>query len=201
MIETYKIYKEKQQKLHAKILKNISKTDKLRKGYDILGVLKGNEVILSTQEEAAVAFDFNIYEKIEDNKNAVDLYIENSNAEDEVESELLKHMTDANTSLYKVQSVNKEEHTLILEDLFNIKEQVTIIDTELAETCTIDSMIFLRIIKLDKFNISSGMSMVFNANHKDYLLRKIKKNSKKIAIEDEVIKKFISFFQLNREEK
>ncbi len=200
-METLETYKEKQLKLHAKILKNVSKSNRLKNGYNMLGVLKGNDIIVKSQEEAGLAFDFNIYEKVEDGKSATQLFLENFKTEDEVEAELLKNMTNAPASLYRIEDINKEQNTLILEDLLNSEEKVTIVDNVLVNECTINSIIFARIIKLENLNLTSGIYMVFDGNHKDYLLRKSKKNIKKISVGDEEIKKFISFFQLYGEGK
>lgn len=198
-MEQYNDYKEKQQKLHAKIFKNSGDNEKLKKGYGLLNVIKGNDVILNSQNEAEVAFDFNLYEKIHNNKSLVEIYMENFSGEDETEKLLLKAMVNNYASLFRIKTVNKEENSLELEDILNSNEKITIVDKKMSENCTTDYIIFTRVIKLEEFNITSDSIMIFNAKHENYLLRVSKKNSKKILVENEWVKRYISFFQLYKD--
>ena len=84
--------------------------------------------------------------------------------------------------------------------MLNGGEDISIIDIGLSESASCDILLFLRIIKLQKFNFTSGAYMVFLGNHLEYLLRRSKKFAKKLKMEDESIKKFISYFNLNRTE-
>ena len=198
MIEIYKEYREKQVKLHSKILKSEVSRERLLKAASTIGILKKNQVVMEKEEEGDLFFDFNVYERIEDNKNAVEIYIENNAVEDKIELELLEAMKNTNTSLYKIKSIDKEKNTLCLEDMLNGGEDISIIDIGLSESASCDILLFLRIIKLQKFNFTSGVAMVFLGNHLEYLLRRSKKFAKKFKMEDESIKKFISYFNLNR---
>ena len=198
MIEIYKEYREKQVNLHSKILKSVVSRERLLKAASTIGILKKDQVVMEKEEEWDLFFDFNVYERIEDNKNAVEIYIENNAVEDKIELELLEAMKNTNTSLYKIKSINKEKNTLCLEDMINGGEDISITDIGLSESASCDILLFLRIIKLQKFNFTSGVSMVFLGNHLEYLLRRSKKFAKKLKMEDESIKKFISYFNLNR---
>lgn len=198
MIEIYKEYRETQVKLHSKILKSVVSRERLLKAASTIGILKKNQVVMEKEEEGDLFFDFNVYERIEDNKNAVEIYIENNAVEDKIELELLEAMKNTNTSLYKIKSIDKEKNTLCLEDMLNGGEDILIIDIGLSESASCDILLFLRIIKLQKFNFTSGVAMVFLGNHLEYLLRRSKKFAKKLKMEDESIKKFISYFNLNR---
>jgi len=46
--------------------------------------------------------------------------------------------------------------------------------------------------------MTSGISFVFAPNLKGYLLRKHKKLGKKVEVEDDSMKRFISFFKLSK---
>jgi len=46
--------------------------------------------------------------------------------------------------------------------------------------------------------MTSGISFVFAPNLKEYLLRKHKKLGKKVEVEDDSMKRFISFFKLSK---
>lgn len=198
MIEIYKEYRGKQVNLHSKILKSVVSRERLLKAASTIGILKKDQVVMEKEEEGDLFFDFNVYEKIEDNKNAVGIYIENNSVEDKIELELLEAMKNTNTSLYKIKSIDKEKNTLYLEDMLNGGEDISIIDIGFSESASCDMILFLRIIKLQKFNFTSGVAMVFLENHLEYLLRRSKKFAKKLKMEDESIKKFISYFNLNR---
>ena len=107
-------------------------------------------------------------------------------------------MKNSKTSLYQIKSIDKENHTLYLEDMLNVGENISIIGIGFSESAPCNMIVFLRIIKLQKFNFTSGMAMSFLENHREYLLRRSKKFAKKLKMEDESIKKFISYFNLNR---
>ncbi|WP_297423344.1 hypothetical protein [Clostridium sp.] len=60
------------------------------------------------------------------------------------------------------------------------------------------SKILKSAVNLQKFNFTSGVAMAFSGNHLEYLLRRSKKFAKKLEIEDESLKRFISYFNLHR---
>lgn len=199
MIEIYKEYREKQVKLHSKILRSAVSRERLLKAASILGMLsKKDQIAMEREEEGDLFFDFNVYERIDNNKNAIDIYIENNIVEDEIELELLEAMKNSKTSLYQIKSIDKEKNILYLEDVLNGGENISIIDIGFSKSTFCNMILFLRIIKLQKFNFTSGLAMSFSENHLEYLLRRSKKLAKKLEIEDESLKRFISYFNLHR---
>lgn len=199
MIEIYKQYREKQMVLHSKILKIEVSRERLLKAASILGLLsKKDQIVMEREEERDLFLDFNVYERIENTKNAVDIYTENNIVEDEIELELLEAMKNSRTSLYKIKSIDKEKNIVYLEDMLNGGENISIIDIGFSQSAICNMILFLRIIKLQKFNFTSGVAMTFSGNHLEYLLRRSKKLAKKLEIEDESLKRFIAYFYLHR---
>ena len=199
MIEIYKQYREKQMVLHSKILKSAVNRERLLEAASMLGMLwKKDQIVMEREEERDLFLDFNVYERIENNKNAVDIYSENNKVEDEIEFELLEDMKNSKTSLYKIKSIDKERNILYLEDVLNGGENISIIDIGFSQSAICNMILFLRIIKLQKFNFTSGVAMACSGNHLEYLLRRGKKFAKKLEIEDESLKRFISYFNLHR---
>lgn len=198
MVQIYKEYREKQVKLHSKILKSVISRERFLKAGSTIGVLKKDQIVMEKEQEGDLFFDFNVYERIDDNKNAIEIYIENNIAEDEIELELLEAMKNAKTSLYQIKNIDKEKHTLNLEDMLNAGENISIMDIGLSESATCNMILFLRVIKLQKFNFTSGVAMPFSGNHREYLLRRSKKFLKKLEIEDESMKRYITYFNLHR---
>lgn len=80
----------------------------------------------------------------------------------------------------------------------NVDNNIPIIDVGFSETASLNMLIFCRIIQLNQFNFTSGAAMLFPEEYKDYLLRKSKKNAKKLNVEDNSMKRFISYFHLHR---
>lgn len=75
IIEIYKEYREKQKLLHSKILKNTVNRDRLIKAYEFFGIYKKGQLLPESKQEMDLLFDFNVYEKVDNCKNAVELYL------------------------------------------------------------------------------------------------------------------------------
>ena len=59
-------------------------------------------------------------------------------------------------------------------------------------------LVFFRLVPFNDFNITSGISFAFPGNLEKYILRKYKKLSKKIKTNSDSIKRFVSFFRMNK---
>jgi hypothetical protein len=59
-------------------------------------------------------------------------------------------------------------------------------------------LLFIRLVPFKDFNMTSGVSFVFPEDLKENLLRRYKKLSKKVESDSDSIKRFVSFFRLNK---
>ncbi len=135
-------------------------------------------------------------------KSLVDRFSETFETDNPVEKELLAGMLQAQSSLFEVQEINAENSTLRLFDLLADTEPFEIVDLGLSQSLKAPNrpLVFTRIIRLEPFNMTTGLGFIFSPNHKDYLLSRSRKMIKKLQIEDPAIKRLRVFFHLNRKE-
>ncbi|CEI72133.1 MULTISPECIES: hypothetical protein [Romboutsia] len=197
-IKSYREYREISKILNDKIFDYLETTQKGLNDINIMGLLKNNRVYLDKNIEFDYCHDFILYEKTLNNKSGVDLFLESHKLEDKSEIELIESMKNSKTSLYKVIDIDKKDFKIKIEDI-NTKEIINIIDISLSRTLDKDHLVFTRIISIGDVNFTSGMVMLFNLNHIDFLERVAKKEMKKLNIENENVKRFITFFYLSRQ--
>jgi hypothetical protein len=80
----------------------------------------------------------------------------------------------------------------------NKKDNIKLIDIAFSKTAIIGLLLFIRLVPFKDFNMTSGVSFVFPEDLKENLLRRYKKLSKKVESDSDSIKRFVSFFRLNK---
>ncbi|MBI4316908.1 MAG: hypothetical protein HY675_00340 [Chloroflexi bacterium] len=90
-------------------------------------------------------------------------------------------------------AVSKSDHSLTLRDLLSEREDVKLTDVGFSQTAIVGSLLFLRVVPFDDFNMTSGIAFVFPDDLESYLLRKYKKLAKKVPSESDSTKRFVSF--------
>lgn len=189
-------YRNAGKQLNNKILNFLNYTQKPSNDLKLLKILKGNNVYMFSPEEKDRSYDFIIYEKTLHGKSGLDLYLENIETNDTKELQLIDAMKNASAAIYKVMDLNSEKSTVKLQDL-DTDEIIEIIDFGFSNTLNHDCLLFTRILKLEDINFTSGLAMIFNNNHKEFLQRVLKKDIRKSDLDSEV-QKFISYFYLSR---
>lgn len=198
ILEKYKEYRRIQTNLHGEILNKCVNRDDIYRTAEHLGILENNEIVLQLEYEKDVIFDYTVYEKIKNGKNSVSQYIELGEDTTAQENELLSVMEKTYTSLYEVVECEKEKGLVVLKDILSqTNESYRVRDVGLSVRNK-DILIFTRLIHLDEFSMTSGLSYLFRENHKQYLLKRSKKLMKKINSGAPSIDRFLAFFQLNR---
>jgi len=104
------------------------------------------------------------------------------------------------TSLFRVISTSESESTIFLYDILNKKDNIKLIDINFSKTLILELLLFIRLVPFKDFNITSGFSFVFHGDLEEYLLRRYKKLGKKVESDSDSIKRFVSFFKLNKAE-
>ncbi|MGL5712386.1 MAG: hypothetical protein ACRCXT_02485 [Paraclostridium sp.] len=192
----YSKYRNIGKYLNDDILEYLHDTQKPINDLKLLKIIKGNEIQLYTEDEQDLCYDFILYEKTLNKKSGIDIYLENNDVEDEEELKLINAMKNSYTALYRAIGVDKSGCSVLLENI-DTGERTGIIDIGLSKSLNEECLIFTRLIKLENINFTSGMSMVFNTNHEEFLKRVLKKEIRKSNLDSD-IQRFISYFYLSR---
>lgn len=198
IIEQYKHLRKTQVELHSKILDKYVSAEDFKKYTEVLGIVENKKIVLEANSEKDAILDLNIYGKLRDGKSALSEFMEHDIDCNELEEKVLEAMKKSDNLLYEVVEVNSEEKFVILKDVFNDNEPIKIIDIGLSASINQNVLVFTRLIKLDEINITSGLGFIFSKKHKEYLVRKSRKISKKYKSGDPSVDRFIAFFHLNR---
>ena len=198
LIEKYKTYRKIDKELVYKIMRACLEHDVLMKSARLLGIARGDVLVFDGAEETNVLTDFVLNEYRVNNKNIVEIYQEKIGWQNEIEKEMLDALRSSYTSLFKITSIFEAENTLLLNDILNKKDNIKLIDIALSETAIPGLLLFIRLLSFKDFNMSSGVFFAFHGDLEEYLLRKYKKLRKKVKSDSDSIKRFISFFRLNK---
>lgn len=147
----------------------------------------------------AVLFDFAIHDYRTTNKNAIELYSETKGPANEVERDLLAGHASAYTSLFRIISISKAEGTLILRDLLSNMEDVRLTDINLSSTAAPGFLLFLRVVPLGGFTITSGFMFAFPGQLESRLLAGYKRPAKKREPRDDAQRRFVRFLKASRD--
>jgi len=197
LVERYKMYRKVHKELNGKIMESCLERDVILGSARLLGMTRGDTLVLDSMAETDILGEFALNEYKAEGKNAIEIYRETANY-NEVERDILNALLSSYTSLFEVISVSKAENLLLLNDLMNRRENIKLIDIALSESAIPGLLLFIRLVSFTDFNMTSGTSFAFAPNLKRYLFRKHKKLGKKIQVEDDSTKRFISFFKLSK---
>lgn len=198
LIDKYKTYRKIGKKLNHKIMDSYLDRSILMKSARLLGIVHGDTLMFDSENETIVLTDFALNEYKVNNKNTIEIYRERIGWQNEIEKDTLDALLSSYTSLFKVASISKLENTLVLRDILNKRDNIKLIDIALSKSAISGLLLFIRLVPFKNFNITSGISFVFSGDLEEYLLRKYKKLDKKIKSDSNSIKRFVSFFKLNK---
>lgn len=197
--DKYISYRKRLVEIHMQILNEFVSGEDYLRSASILGILnKNNKVTIESTSENDALYDFNIYGNIRSGSNALSEYISKyppSNKEDE---ELLIGMKTSDVGLYEIADHNQENGIIMLRDIMNNSEPIKLIDIGMSENLNPNIFLFTRLIRLDEFSMTSGLTFAFSIDHRNYLIKKSHKMIKKVTGFDESVARFITFFMLNR---
>ena len=199
VIEKYKNIRKVGRELAYKILEACVTKDMLNHSSKLLGInVQGNELFFDSEEETSLLMDFVLFDYKVNGKNVIQLYLEKQPNQNKVESELIGAMLSAYTSFFEVAATT--DYTVYLKDLFcRTDKHIELIDIGFSATATPGALTFFRLVPVPSCNMTSGVSFVFRNELKEYLVRRYPKISKKIETGDDNMKRYISFFKLNKE--
>jgi len=201
LIEKYKTYRKIGKELNHKIMDSCLDRNVLMRSARLLGIVHGGTLIFDSEDETSVLMDFALNEYRVNNKNIIEIYREKIGWQNEIEKDILDALLLSYTSLFKVTSISEAENTSVLRDILNKRDDIKLIDIASSKTAAPGLLLFIRLVPFEDFNMTSGISFVFPGDLEEYLLRRYKelgKNVKSDSADSDSIKRFVSFFKLNK---
>lgn len=195
ILEKYKQVRRVGMELNNRMLEQYVMREQLEAAGRLLGVLSGNYLHISEEEEPAF-FDFLLHEPYMDGPTAVEQYRRDHLQMEWIEKQLTEAFLAAYTSLFMVAGFRREESTLILEDLLN-GGLIPLLDIHYSRTAEPGTLLFTRVVPYRGFNMSSGFSLHFYLEA-DRLIQKYQKQYKKVPSDTDSIRRFVAFFALSR---
>lgn len=182
----------------TKVIKASLSRDTLDRSAKLLGISRSGVFVFDSEEEMAVLFDFALNDCRTGSKNAIELYNETKGSANEVEKEILAGHASAYTSLFRILSISKADSALLLRDLLNDRDDVSLTDINLSRTAVPGFLLFLRVVPLRDFNITSGFMFAFRGQLESRLLAGYKRPAKKSEPRDDAQRRFVHFLKAYR---
>lgn len=198
LIAKYDLYRKKGMALNNKLIQACLDRDRLLRAAEQLGMVEGGKIVFSGEQESDVLMDFALYDFREEGQTAVERYAEKAGGEDEIEKELLKGLLASYTSLFREASVSREGRTIELEDVLGDRGRVQIIDKGLSMSCAEHTLLFLRIVPLKDFNMTSGIFFAFPETTKGRMLRAYENFYQRTSLDNDATRRFVAFFRTSR---
>jgi len=199
IIEKYMKMREAGKALVHKMMDASVSKDMLNHSAKLLGIrMQGDTLLFDSEEETSYLMNFVLFDYKVNGKNAVQTYRETHRNQDKIENGIIDSMLSSYTSLFEVTSIRG--FTAGLKDLFRTAyEPIKLVDIAFSVTATPGTLTFIRLVPIGDCYMTSGVSFIFRKELKQYLLRRYRKISRKIETGDEDLKRYISFFKLNKE--
>jgi hypothetical protein len=195
----YKGYRRVGRELMTKVMNASLSRDALGRSAKLLGISSGGVFVFDSEEEMAVLMDFALNDYRTGSKNAIELYSAAKGPANEVEREILAGYASAYTSLFRIVSTSKMDGTLLLRDLLNDGDDVQLTDINLSKTAEPEFLLFIRVVPLRDFNITSGFIFAFPGQMESRLLAGYKRPAKKREPRDDAQRRFLRFLKAYRD--
>jgi hypothetical protein len=183
LIEEYKKYRNSAKKLSEVILSKYTDNQSLETITRLMGVRHGKSIIMDSDEELNFLMDFSLYEYSELDQN---------------EAKIIAAQLLAYTSLFKIIDTNPSNATLLLSDLLNNGQEITMMDINLSATAINGSLLFTRLVPFKDIYMYSGMFCAFHQSYERALLKEYKSKMKKVKSDIESQQRFIAFYKLSK---
>ena len=197
-IGEYKMYRRMSIALLRKIMNACLTRDVVMASARLLSIARGeNTLLFETEDETAILMDFALNDYTVNNRNTVEIYKDKIGGGNKIEKELLDAFIASNTSLFKITAISEEENTLFLRDLVNERD-ASLLDIGLSTTSDPGFLLFVRLVQLKHFNMTSGVSFAYPGHLVEYLLETYRLLSRNVASDSESVKRFVSFYKLSK---
>jgi hypothetical protein len=164
---------------------------------ELLGIdINGKEMHYNNEEQAVTHMDFALNDYQIKGQTAIERYHEANKWETETEREILESLLQAETSLFTVTSVDATESRLVLTDAISNETDIALTDVNYSNTAQAGTVLFLRLVPCEEFNMTSGISMPFPEGTENHLLTVYEKVcSTDTSLPDDVVR-FRTFFEM-----
>ena len=197
-LATYKGYRKASRELMNKVMGPALSHDALDRSGKLLGISQRGVLVFDSEEEMTVLFDFALNDYRVRGKNAIELYAETKGPANEMEKQLLAGFASAYTSLFRVISISKADNSVLLRNLLTERNDVTLTDINLSRTAIPGLLLFLRLVPLRDFNMTSGFMFAFPGHLEGRLLAGYKRPVKKPELYGEARSRFVHFFKAHK---
>ncbi len=198
LADKYETYRRVSKELSEEIMDTCLDSNALPSAGRLLDIVRGKTFIFDSESDTFALADLALHEHRAGNKTAVELYRGRTKWKNEIEKEIVDAFLSSYTSLFKVVAVSKRESTIILSDILNQSDDIRLIDIGFSGTASPGMLMFSRVVPFKDFCMTSGISFVFPGDLEDYLLKEYKKLSVKVNSPSDSVRRFVSFFKLNR---
>jgi len=190
----YRRYRIVYGKLANKIVESLDAADLLVDAATALGLRRGRAIVVESESDLSVIFDFLLYELPWQGKTLVQRYYETRRPSDPVEQLLLAGMVTARTGLYQVEAVDKSHNHVLLQDVGEKGRRITLTDINFSRTVVPGALLFFRAIQLPALLMTSGSVFAFPEDAYDSLTKRYRRawsNANSAS-------RFVAMFKLNR---
>lgn len=200
LINEYQKYREVMSKLSSEITNSYLEKNMVMRAVDLLGIKKkGETIVFESEWELHILNDFIIHEMRKKGKTPIETYKEEVGSKNLEEKKVLQSFLSSRTSLFKVNSIDTDESSLMLKDLLTKEEDEKLIDNSLSRSVRTGYMLFTRLCPISNFNMTSGICFAFPSGIENDLISQYNGLKEKIDSEYGSVKKYASFFKLYRE--
>lgn len=198
-LDTYRKYRDVGEDLNTKIFSAELDHDEIMESAALLGIeTDGNEMYYDDEEQAVTHMDFALNDYRINGQTAVERYREAQAWDTEIEREILDSLVQAETSLFKITSVDPAESQLVLTDLLSGEDGIELTDINYSKSATPGILLFFRLIPYEEFNATSGISMPFPEQVEDHLCSVSEQVRERATPHHEDVVRFRTFFELYR---
>lgn len=144
-------------------------------------LLHGNAVKMDSEEETDSIMNYSIYEYTSKGKTTLKRYIDEVGApEGSLEAEILRAKLNSTVGFYKIIRLQPTESTLTLRPLQQKNApDVVLTETGLSRSALKGTLLYVRIIDMGDFSMTSGVSFPFPERNETYVLRNYESQGRK----------------------
>lgn len=198
LVNEYRQYRRISKEIHNKIIQTSLKREYCDKTAKFFGIWDKGRIIIDQPTDADYVMDFTLYEKIYGNKSFIAEHVENWSGHCLYTEALIEAVTNAQTSLFEIEEINQKNNMLFLKDLLGHLNDVRIIDINLSKSLPVGGIIFCRLLRLDNFDMTSGVIYSFKPGQKEFLLTEYDCMLKEKNLRHVDRERFLLFRKLNQ---
>lgn len=202
-LEYYRQWRAEGMDFNSKLFRQLNRTDLNNVGR-LLGVLRKGVLMFDEKGARGTNIDHFADFAIFDYYNAEGLNVvqcywrQHKEQLSKAEDRLIQAYLNARSSLFSVVEIDPQKSIIKLQDLFNDNYQVEITDISMSKSPLLnDCLIFTRVLMVEPFNMTSGVSFVFRKDKEEILRKRYKSMIKQTIAYTLQAKNFIVFLKLS----